>query len=309
MSELIVLNNERSLAGQFRARRADNDLDFRLEKQYLAAHVARNPDVAECTPDSIAESMLEGAGLGLSWHPQKGHLYPIPYNFKLPDGSREKRLTVTVGYRGLIHQVMRAATIKSVQCNVVCEGDPVFKVWTDETGSHFRHEPSRKGRGKTTHAYCLAQFTNGGHHFEVMDAAELAACEKAAKARNANGGMVWRGPFRSQMEIKSVIRRAWKFWPQDAEGVLERTMEAVDRMEPMDFGQEPEVTITDNEVNELHALLTDNGMPPDTADKWLDRVASVNGLAQIRDLPASAIDKVKADLRGYLHAWQQQQSA
>lgn len=309
MSELIVLNNERSLAGQFRARRADNDLDYRLEKQYLAAYVVRNPDIAECTPDSIAESMLEGAGLGLSWHPQKAHLYPIPYNFKLPNGDYEKRLTVTVGYRGLLHQVLRAATIKSVQCEVVREGDPMFKVWTDETGAHFRHEPARKARGKTTHAYCLAHFTNGGHHFEVMDAAELAACEKAASARNKKGGMVWRGPFRSQMEIKSVIRRAWKFWPQDAEGILAQTMETVDRMEPIDFGSEPAVTITDNDVNTLHALLTDSGMPPEIADKWLERIASVNGLANIRDLPASAFDKVKGDLRGYLDSWRQQQSA
>jgi phage RecT family recombinase len=296
----LTLPNSKKTAAQFNARRADDSLRFAVEKQHLMAHAANNPRLLECQPESVANVMLQSAGMGLSLNPSLAHAYPIPYRDN-STGITEAHLLI--GYRGLLHTVQKASTVKDIHPGLVYEKDPVFQVWTDETGCRFRHEQSRGDRGKVTHAYVLARFTNGGHHVEVMTAAQLEACEAAARKRNAKGGAVWRGPFRDQMMIKAVIRRAWKLWPKDDGGVIEQAMQQLDEVEPLEFSSEPEVCITDEQATELHALCSDYGMDSKLADRWLAKLAQRYGLSEIEGLPASKFENVKRDLSAYLKQW------
>lgn len=304
MGNDIAFPNPKQLAGQFNSRRADDSLRFAVEKQHLMAHAANNPRIIECRPESVGNVLLQAAGMGLSLNPSTAHCYVIPYRDS-DSGIMEAQLLV--GYRGLLHTVQKASTIKDVHPGLVCEHDPVFEVWRDETGSHFKHVAHRGARGNVTHAYVLARFTNGGHHLEVMTAAQLEAVEAAAKKRNAKGGAVWRGPWRDQMQIKAVVRRAWKFWPKDDGGVIESAMAHLDEVEPMDFSSEPEVCISEAQANELHATCTEAGMASELADRWLDRLAKRYGLAHIDDLPASKFERVQKDLGVYLAQWRANQ--
>lgn len=296
MSALITIPQERRFVAQFNGRKSG--LKWATEKRHLESHFQRNRELAECDPESLADVLLQAAGVGLSLNPALGHLYPIPYR---EDGV--KRAQVTIGYRGLIAMAAAADTIKFIQGNLVREKDPVFRVFTTTGGRQIEHEEARGPRGDVTHAYCLAHFTNGGHHVEVMTAAELEACERAATARNAKGGAVWRGPFRSQMEIKSVIRRAWKFWPKDSAGRLERAMSVMDELEPFEPSSEPEVCIDQDQALRLHAVCTDAGMSGPEADAWLRRLAQRYGLAEIGNLPAGRFERTLGELRAYVAQW------
>jgi phage RecT family recombinase len=299
MNELIQLPREKSVAASYRARRADDRLAFAVEKRHLAAHIERNNALAEASPESFADVLLQAAGMGLSLNPALGHCYVIPYR---TNGQQVAQFMP--GYRGLLHNCHRASTVQSVQAVLVHEKDPVFKVWTDATGRQFMHEESRGDRGRVTHAYCLARFTNGGHHLEVMSADELQACEDAARKRNAKGGAVWRGPFRGEMMKKAVMRRAWKWWPQDPEGVLARTIAAADEAEPMDFGGDgPQVCINDEQALALHAKCIDAGMDDATANRWMERLPKTYGYASLKDIPAEAYARVERDLAGYIKQW------
>lgn len=303
MSSIVPFegNKLKSVSSQFNARRADKRLSFKQELQHFETAI-RNAEsssgqnkalqVVQSNPQSAYDTFLEAAGLGLSWHPRRGYCYPVPYG---------KNLTLTIGYQGLTHMVYRAGTIKDVQANVVCKNDPTFRRWTDETGRHIVHEEARSNRGPITHAYCIAHFTNGGYHIEVLEGEDIAAIEACAKQP-----ALWKGNFRPEMVKKSAIRRGWKHWPKDDGGYLEHAMEVMDKFEPMEIGDEPELTITDEQAKELYLFLTNEGLPSEKADQWLKKLADINGLSDISNLPASRFEEIKTDLAGYINMWKNQ---
>jgi phage RecT family recombinase len=294
---------DRRLVAQFNAGRFDKDLRFAAEKQFALQCIAKNEMLQECTPESLKTALLDVAYSGLSLAPTKAHGYLIPYR---NGGKVEAQFSP--GYRGMLYLVHKAETIKSVQPGLVCQNDRL-KVYTKENQKFIDHEEATKNRGPVTHAYVIAHFTNGGTHIEVIDMAQLAAVEKAATARNAKGGAVWRSAFREQMMIKAVIRRAWKFWPQDKAGVLEHAMETVNRVEPVDFTpapdprpeQESELCVSDEQVLQLHAYLTDREVPK--ADKWIEQLAKAMGAKAIEQLPAARFDEAFGRLKTRYETW------
>lgn len=295
---LIPAKSEKSLAARFNRM---GDLRYQAEKQHLLAHIQRNDKIARCSPESIEHAMLQVADIGLTLNPAAAHVYLVPYWNK---ATRESQLQPLIGYRGLLHLVYRAGTIKDVQANLVHANDPVFRVRTTVLGREIEHEEALRSdnRGEVTHAYVIARFANGGHHVEVMDAEQLAAVERAAKARSDAGGKVWNGPWRGEMMKKAVIRRAWKHWPLDGE--IQHAMTALDRLEPVELdNDEPEVCITEEQAMALHAQCIDAGMDETLASKWMHALARRYGLRQITDLPASRYDGVRQELAGYIAEW------
>lgn len=291
----LDFENQKSLVAQFNARRIADDMTYKTELAHLHSALVANDDLCDCVPDSFAETVIQCGSIGLSLNPKLGHAYAVPYRV-----NNEKRCTLAVGYKGMMHIVSRAATIRDVQANLVCENDPEFTVWTDVAGTQIKHVQARSNRGAVTHAYCIAHYSNGGHHVEVMDIEDLNRCMAAAKTK-----YVW-DKWYGQMCKKSVIRRAFGQWPKDDGGYIERALSVMDEFEPMDFTQgsgEPEICLDDQQQLELHAHLTDGGLDSQQADKWLKRLARVNNFASVADMPASRFEDYKKQLSGYLDQW------
>jgi phage RecT family recombinase len=294
---------DRRIVSQFNASRFDRDLKWSAEKQYAIAAIRSNEALQRADPESLRMALLDVAFSGLSLAPMKGHGYLIPY---------EGQVKFSPGYRGLLHLVHRAKTIKSVQPGVVHLNDK-FRVYTRDNVRIVDHELAMKNRGPATHVYVIAHFTNGGQHVEVMDQSELKACEEAATKRNAKGGAVWRSGFRDQMEIKACMRRAWKWWPQDAEGEIEHAMTVVNKADPVDFSAAPdpepgrkteaEICLSDTQVLELHAFLTDREVQD--PDKWLANLANALGAKTLSLIPARRFDEAKQRLKDRYEVWRE----
>lgn len=302
---LAVLVSDRRLMSQFNSRRADDSLRLAVEVEHLKALAVNNPAILECEPDSIKHTLLQGAGIGLTLNPALGFAYAIPY---------KRHLTFSVGYRGMEHMCLSARTIKAIQANLVLEGDH-FEVWTDEKGTHLAHHPKRGGLStrKVVNAYVVAQFANGAHHVEIMDAIELANVEKAASARNAAGGAVWRSVWSGEMKKKAVVRRAWKHWPKDPEGKLARVMTAMDEAEPINFADVPppaptpqgeaELLVSEDEVRTLESLLSEYEYPKEKHAQRLTMITDYFGVESLQNLPAKHYDEAKARLVAWLETW------
>ena len=83
-----------------------------------------------------------------------------------------------------------------------------FEYWIDETGQHLKHKPVVFGnKGKPLGVYMQVVDKDGNAEVETMDNDQLEAIRKASPS--GNGGP-WGGPFKSEMEKKSVIRRMSK---------------------------------------------------------------------------------------------------
>jgi phage RecT family recombinase len=284
---------DRRLQQQFVAARHTSapQLNFARELEYAAAIIKGSDELQRCSAESVRTALLDAAHVGLSLSAATAHAYLIPY------GST---CTFKPGYRGYIHLVMRAGTVKLVQGNLVHQGDD-FRVWTDDSGRHLNHE--EKFVGAVTHAYALARFSTGEVHITVMTKDQLDAVEKVATSRS-RGGMVWRGPFKDQMQIKAVIRRGVKFWPLDNEGYMAYAMAVMDKYDPVEFDTEepsPEspggdLLINEEQAQSLHALLIEHKLTEDRANEWLRRKAEAMGYKSIREVPAKLFEEVKAAL-------------
>lgn len=101
--------------------------------------------------------------------------------------------------------------------------------------------------GKLTHVYMIANFKDGGHYFQVMNADEI---EAAAKRSPSYGKAVspWKSDYEA-MAKKTVIRRAFPYLPvsveaRDAAASDDQTPDYSDVFRPL-----PTVTADDSPVD------------------------------------------------------------
>ena len=204
----------RSLISRFNRGKAVRQMRYPAQRSFALQIIQASEALRECSPESIHNCMLDIAFTGLTLAPSRSLLYLIPYGGKA---------TLAIGYRGMEQLAFRTGVVESIQAALVCENDPIFVVGTGRAGRYVKHEEARADRGDVTHAYCVACFSNGKQHVEVMDREQLEAVEEAATKRNPRGGAVWKSRFKGEMQKKAVIRRAWKHWPHDDDGRRTRT--------------------------------------------------------------------------------------
>jgi recombination protein RecT len=110
----------------------------------------KNPALLSCTPESILNAMCEAAQSRLRIDGITGHAYLVPY---------KTEAVLIPGYKGLIELARRSDEIKSICCEVVCEGD----IFDYELGDEpfVKHKPQGVS-DKITHAYVCFNLKGGG---------------------------------------------------------------------------------------------------------------------------------------------------
>lgn len=302
--------NDKALPSKFNGARFNKDMRWQAEKEYAFQAMVKNPDLQTVTPDSLKIAMLEVAWSGLTLAPALAHSYLIPWR----DNDRGvKEVQFTPGYRGLAWLAQRSGAVKGLTVNHVYEHDK-FRVFTDNNRRIVQHEESwhLTNRGALIATYCIAHLASGEDRVEVTPVTILKAAEEAASKRNAKGGMVWRSKFRDQMELKVSIRRCLKLVPADASGWIQHAHAVSDKYDGIDFGPPPqeasggaEVVVSDEQVLQLHASLTDRGLTAEQATDWLAKLANAYGLRKIEDLPAKSFDEAQQKLIDRFVKWEQ----
>lgn len=302
-----TLSHAGVLGREFRRVRDNDNLDWKIEQAYALEQVQRNESLQKCEPDSIGRSIIDAAVLGLSLSPAKKEAYLIPY-FDRKQGK--SYCTLTTSYLGMEQIAYRTGFVEMIQTNLVCKGD-TFDVWTDENGRHISHTEGKR-RGEVTHAYCIAFFSSGRKHIEVMDKQQLIACRDAAAKKN--GGktpFTWTGGFRGEMYKKSVLRRAWKHWPRHDNPTLTRLLDTMDKTDPIDFDDriiEDDGKIGQKEINELIQIMEDGGVPAQGHDAWLAGLAKRMGYRTARSIKTADFEDTKAAMKEGVEKWHATQS-
>jgi recombinational DNA repair protein RecT len=252
-----------------------------------------------CTPESFAMAMLDVAFTGLSLSPTLGHAYLIPY---------KGEIQFKPSYKGLEHLVYRAGTVVSVQAVLVRDGDS-FQVQTINNRRSIHHVEHAKPGAKVIAAYAILKYANGGEYVEVMSGLELDAVERQAKSV-PKGGAVWDGPWKGEMQKKAVVRRALKHAPLDNGGRMEKVLAISDKYDPVDFEPTPKpeetgptVLVSDRQALEVHAMLTEGGLPADRADAWMVKMAEALGYTKFSEIPADRFEDAAKRLKDRLDKW------
>lgn len=170
----------------------------------LALTVVRNtPNLANCTPESFAGSLLTAAALGLE-PGVNGEAYLVPYL------DRRKGVTecqLIVGYQGYAKLFWQNPLARHIDAQAVYENDEFDYAYGTEP--FLRHKPAKGDRGKVTLYYAVASLSTGGSSFVVLTPEEVKRLRngKVGTSGNIDDPMKW-------MERKTALRQLVKTLPR-----------------------------------------------------------------------------------------------
>lgn len=176
----------------------------------IALNELRNNDflakIAIQNPESFINSVVQASHLGLEIGGVLGQAYLVPY---------KGEIKMMPGYRGLISLARRSGEITSINAEIVYQNDTFDLVLG--IAPQVTHKPMLDGpRGEPKLAYMVANFKDGGHHFEWMTMEEIMSIKARSSAVQSGKKTPW-DTDRDEMIRKTVIRRGWKYLPMSIE--------------------------------------------------------------------------------------------
>lgn len=205
----------------------------------------RNPRLLDCTRESILQSVMMCAQLGLE--PILGRAYLIPYNnSKQIAGKWQKVMECQFqpGYQGLVDLARRSGTIKDVYAfNVYSNDDFSLSYGMDRNIHHvpWFMDPAKKpsGPGEFFGAYAVWLLKDGTSHPEFMHADDIFKRRDRSQAyqfaiKNPNNKTAQECPWiqwPEEMQTKTVLKHSSKMVPASIE-----FMQAVELDNQADMG-------------------------------------------------------------------------
>lgn len=170
----------------------------RPEMMLQAANIilAQTPELQRCTPDSILNSIVQCASLGLSLTRSLGEAYLIPYG---------KECQFQPGFRGIAKLARANGKIESIVARVVYQKDE-FKVVHEPVSAVYHTPFLGLGRGVIAFVYSVVTYSSGRKTYEVMTTEEVENVRQSSKQKD---GVTWR-KWWGEMAKKTVIKRHCK---------------------------------------------------------------------------------------------------
>lgn len=242
----------------------------------------RNPDLLDCTKQSLFLAAMQAADLGLPVG--TGLAYLIPYK------NKEKKVTEAQfqpDYKGLIAILLETGDVTRIDLESVYEKDELELVHGTD-GSRLIHKPYWKGaRGAAVAYYAIATLRGGGTKFLLMTRDEI---EQVKKNYVQDGSPAWAKSY-DEMAKKVVFKRLYKTMRRlSANDRAGRAIEHDDRAqagEAPDFSDVIEAagevieTPTPKQVAEATAVA-----PVKTADRAREEVAAKAAAIEAKAAPA-----------------------
>ena len=171
--------------------------------------VRKNPDLAECSPESIFTSLVQAGSLGFSIDPTRGECYLIP---RWNKNTKRMECSPQPGYRGLAKLVRGNGKVEYIIAKIVHQKD--FFSIEEEPETIVSHRPHLGGaRGPVTHVYSVVKFASGTKIYDWMTFEDV---EKIRATSQKPQGSFWVNHW-DEMAKKTVIKRHSKALDQTPE--------------------------------------------------------------------------------------------
>jgi len=155
--------------------------------------LTKTPKLAQCTPASLFNCLLNLSQLGIEPDGRRAHL--IPYG---------DQATLIIDYKGIVELVMRSGLVANIHADVICEND----VFEYDRGAITAHKIDfKKPRGNVYAVYSICRFKDGTEKSEVMTRDEVESVRARSKAGKSGPWVTdW-----NEMAKKTVFRRLSKW--------------------------------------------------------------------------------------------------
>lgn len=206
-----------------------------------------NPDIFECTKESILKAVMVSANTGIPIGPNSGHIVPFNKKVKAKGNVPEhwvKEAQFIADYRGIIAQAKRCNAITKAESHLVYEEDEFEIDWGNED-KPLTHKPnflsSKRKPENVIAAYFRAKLPDGDYQYEVMTKDELDGIKERSKAKDF-------GPWKTdpgQMYRKTVTKRGMNYIPT----LDDRTIAAIQHDNAVDAGENIDVVGLLQDIN------------------------------------------------------------
>lgn len=207
---------------------AANLVTWAEESQFALQAVMKNDKLAQCSPVTVQNAIINVAAVGLTLNPALGYAYLVPESEKAKDSNGRdvwvQNCCLRVSFKGLLKISTDSGSILWVKAEIVKAADKFTYRGPCELPIH---EMDAFGdRGTTVGVYCIAKTHQGDYLVDVMSAAEIKVIRGAAKQDG-----VW-SKWPEEMAKKAIIKRASKQWPKtDREDRLDKAVAVLNEYE------------------------------------------------------------------------------
>lgn len=191
----------------FTAVLTDPSINFEKEAGF-AIQVLQNNDfalkIATANRQSVINAVTNVAAIGISLNPAKRQAYLVP---------RDGRICLDISYMGLIDLAVATGSIRWAQAELVRANDNFALNGFDAPPTHV-FNPFSKDRGEMVGAYVVVKTADGDYLTTTMGKEDIDAIMSRSQSVKSGKSSPWKTDY-GEMAKKTVVKRAYKYWPKN----------------------------------------------------------------------------------------------
>ena len=184
---------------------SDSSILWEKEKQFAIQVFTGNDymtKIAKQNPASLQNAIINIASIGISLNPAVKHAYLVP---------RKGAICLDVSYMGLLHIAQSSGVMLWGQSKLVRANDTYKNIGLDKSPIH---EVNTFGdRGEIIGVYCTIKTVDGDFLTEEMNIEEVHEIRNRSEAWKSGKMCPWKSD-EGEMIRKTVVKRAYKYWPK-----------------------------------------------------------------------------------------------
>ena len=184
---------------------SDSSILWEKEKQFAIQVFTGNDymtKIAKQNPASLQNAIINIASIGISLNPAVKHAYLVP---------RKGAICLDVSYMGLLHIAQSSGVMLWGQSKLVRANDTYKNIGLDKSPIH---EVNTFGdRGEIIGVYCTIKTVDGDFLTEEMNIKEVHEIRNRSEAWKSGKMCPWKSD-EGEMIRKTVVKRAYKYWPK-----------------------------------------------------------------------------------------------
>ena len=285
MSSIAIVESQiLSLEGAFNDVLSDKAIKFKAEAEFAVQVLMNNSyslGIAVNNADSVRNSVMNLAAIGLSLNPAKKQAYLVP---------RKNAICLDISYMGLVELAIASGSVRMVKAELVRATDTFEMNGFDREPTH-KFNPFAKDRGEIVGVYCVAKTNHGDWVTDTMAIDEVYAIRDRSESYKSGKTTPWKTDP-GEMIKKTIVKRASKMWPK-----TDRLDEAIHHLNT--DGGEGVVEVIGSR---------DSGAAAFDVDHWLNAVRNATTDAEFMEQYKAAGVAALAAKAGQQHAYFKQQA-
>ncbi|GAB2471750.1 recombinase RecT [Comamonas humi] len=184
----------------------DRTLNFEREAGFAIQILTANDYVSRlATGDrqSVVNAVTNIAAIGISLNPAKKQAYLVP---------RKGKICLDISYMGLIDLAIQSGSIMWAQAELVYASDAFALNGFDKPPTHS-FNPFSKDRGEMVGAYVVVKTHAGDYLTTCMSREDIDSIKNRSESVKAGKSSPWDTDY-GEMAKKTVVKRAYKYWPK-----------------------------------------------------------------------------------------------